>query len=89
MASRIEDYGVIGNSRTVGFLPAQDPRVQSTVAAVERALLRDGFVLRYVPEHGIDGLPGTEGAFLACSFWLADNYASRAACVRRRNSSNG
>jgi GH15 family glucan-1,4-alpha-glucosidase len=55
----------------VGFLPAQDPRVQGTVAAVERTLLRDG----YVTEHGTDGLPGTEGAFLACSFWLADNYA--------------
>jgi GH15 family glucan-1,4-alpha-glucosidase len=59
----------------VGFLPAQDPRVQGTVAAVERTLLRDGFVLRYVTEHGTDGLPGAEGAFLACSFWLADNYA--------------
>ncbi len=59
----------------VGFLPAEDPRVRGTVAAVERTLLQDGFVLRYVTEHGIDGLPGTEGAFLACSFWLADNYA--------------
>jgi len=59
----------------VGFLPAHDPRVQGTVAAVERILLRDGFVQRYVTDHGADGLPGTEGAFLACSFWLADNYA--------------
>jgi GH15 family glucan-1,4-alpha-glucosidase len=59
----------------VGFLPAQDPRVQSTVAAVERSLLRDGFVLRYRNDAGTDGLPGTEGVFLACSFWLADNYA--------------
>jgi GH15 family glucan-1,4-alpha-glucosidase len=59
----------------VGFLPASDPRVQGTVAAVERTLLRDGFVLRYDTQHGADGLPGTEGAFLACSFWLADNYA--------------
>jgi GH15 family glucan-1,4-alpha-glucosidase len=59
----------------VGFLPAKDPRVQGTVAAVERELLRDGFVLRYGTEHGTDGLPGSEGAFLACSFWLADNYA--------------
>jgi GH15 family glucan-1,4-alpha-glucosidase len=59
----------------VGFLAAQDPRVQGTVAAVERTLLRDGLVLRYATEPGIDGLPGDEGAFLACSFWLADNYA--------------
>jgi GH15 family glucan-1,4-alpha-glucosidase len=59
----------------VGFLPASDPRVKGTIAAVERLLLRDGFVLRYATEHGTDGLPGTEGAFLACSFWLADNYA--------------
>jgi GH15 family glucan-1,4-alpha-glucosidase len=59
----------------VGFLPASDARVRGTVAAVERTLLRDGFVLRYSTEHGTDGLPGTEGAFLACSFWLADNFA--------------
>jgi GH15 family glucan-1,4-alpha-glucosidase len=59
----------------VGFLPPRDPRVQGTVAAIERSLLRDGFVLRYGTEHGADGLPGSEGAFLACSFWLADNYA--------------
>jgi GH15 family glucan-1,4-alpha-glucosidase len=59
----------------VGFLPASDPRVQGTVAAVERGLLHDGFVLRYNTEHTDDGLKGSEGAFLACSFWLADNYA--------------
>ena len=58
-----------------GFLPGSDPRVQGTVAAIEKHLVRDGFVLRYGTEHGTDGLPGTEGAFLACSFWLADNYA--------------
>jgi GH15 family glucan-1,4-alpha-glucosidase len=58
-----------------GFLPGSDPRVQSTVAAVEKSLVRDGFVLRYQTDAGTDGLPGTEGAFLACSFWLADNYA--------------
>ena len=58
-----------------GFLPGSDPRVQGTVAAVEKKLIRDGFVLRYATEAGADGLPGTEGAFLACSFWLADNYA--------------
>jgi GH15 family glucan-1,4-alpha-glucosidase len=58
-----------------GFLPATDPRVEGTVAAIEKHLVRDGFVLRYNTESGADGLPGTEGAFLACSFWLADNYA--------------
>ncbi|GAA3397008.1 glycoside hydrolase family 15 protein [Cryptosporangium minutisporangium] len=61
----------------VGFLPADDPRVRGTVAAIEQELLVDGFVQRYTqpPEPGVDGLPGGEGAFLACSFWLADNYA--------------
>jgi GH15 family glucan-1,4-alpha-glucosidase len=58
-----------------GFLPGTDPRMIGTVAAIEKTLVRDGFVLRYATEHGADGLPGTEGAFLACSFWLADNYA--------------
>jgi len=58
-----------------GFLSACDPRMVGTVAAIEKRLLRDGFVLRYATESGVDGLPGHEGAFLACSFWLADNYA--------------
>jgi GH15 family glucan-1,4-alpha-glucosidase len=58
-----------------GFLPASDPRMQGTVAAIEKELVRDGFVLRYSTQTGNDGLPGSEGAFLACSFWLADNYA--------------
>jgi GH15 family glucan-1,4-alpha-glucosidase len=49
--------------------------MQSTVVAIEKDLLRDGFVLRYDTRHGTDGLPGSEGAFLACTFWLADNYA--------------
>jgi GH15 family glucan-1,4-alpha-glucosidase len=57
----------------VGFLPPSDPRVVSTVAAVEKRLLRDGLVLRYDAVDGTDGLKGDEGAFLACSFWLADN----------------
>jgi GH15 family glucan-1,4-alpha-glucosidase len=57
----------------VGFLPPNDPRVRSTVEAIERHLMADGFVLRYDPGAGSDGLPGSEGAFLACSFWLADN----------------
>jgi len=58
----------------VGFLPASDPRVTGTIAAIERTLLRDGFVLRYDTGSGADGLPPGEGAFLACSFWLVDNY---------------
>jgi GH15 family glucan-1,4-alpha-glucosidase len=48
--------------------------VRGTVAAIERRLLRDGFVERYETRSGVDGLPPGEGAFLPCSFWLADNY---------------
>ena len=59
----------------VGFLPPDDPRVKGTVAAVEKHLLRDGFVMRYDTASGEDGLPPGEGAFLPCTFWLADNYA--------------
>jgi GH15 family glucan-1,4-alpha-glucosidase len=59
----------------VGFLPAKDPRVVSTVAAIERELLYKGLVLRYPTETGVDGLPPGEGAFVPCTFWLADNYA--------------
>ncbi|HEY6910851.1 MAG TPA: glycoside hydrolase family 15 protein, partial [Myxococcales bacterium] len=59
----------------VGFLPASDPRVAGTVAAIERSLLRDGFVARYTTHPDVDGLPAGEGTFLPCSFWLADNYA--------------
>ncbi len=58
----------------VGFLPASDPRVRGTLAAIEKHLVLDGFVIRYETEHGVDGLPAGEGAFLACSFWLVDNY---------------
>jgi GH15 family glucan-1,4-alpha-glucosidase len=62
----------------VGFLPPSDPRVRGTVEAIERELCQDGFVLRYPTgeeAEPVDGLPGREGAFLACTFWLADNYA--------------
>jgi GH15 family glucan-1,4-alpha-glucosidase len=58
-----------------GFLPASDPRVKGTIAAIEKHLVRDGFVLRYETENTKDGLAGSEGAFLACSFWLVDAYA--------------
>ena len=59
----------------VGFLPADDPRVVGTVRAIEEHLLEDGFVKRYEEAGNVDGLAGGhEGAFLPCSFWLADNY---------------
>jgi len=59
----------------VGFLPPEDPRVRGTLRAIEdRLLIEDEFVLRYETEHPGDGLPAGEGAFLACSFWLVDNY---------------
>lgn len=50
------------------------PRVRGTVKAIEQRLLVEGFVLRYNSEVTEDGLPAGEGAFLACSFWLADNF---------------
>jgi GH15 family glucan-1,4-alpha-glucosidase len=56
----------------VGFLPASDPRVRGTVAAVERGLVEHGFVLRYRTHASVDGLPPGEGVFLPCSFWLVD-----------------
>jgi GH15 family glucan-1,4-alpha-glucosidase len=63
----------------VGFLPATDPRVVSTVRAIQRELVKDGLVLRYSlpetpadPATVVDGLTGAEGAFLACSFWLVN-----------------
>ncbi|HEU4450636.1 MAG TPA: glycoside hydrolase family 15 protein [Gaiellaceae bacterium] len=59
----------------VGFLPARDERVRGTVAAIERDLCEDGFVHRYSHDdvEQVDGLPPGEGAFLLCTFWLADN----------------
>src|SRR6266542_1762987 len=61
----------------VGFLPANDERMLGTVAAIERRLCHDGLVYRYTTsdDGSVDGLPAGEGAFLACSFWLAANYA--------------
>jgi GH15 family glucan-1,4-alpha-glucosidase len=62
----------------VGFLPPDDGRVMGTVAAIERVLYRDGFVYRYMQDEEsqeVDGLPPGEGAFLPCTFWLADNFA--------------
>ncbi len=56
----------------VGFLPPDDPRILGTIEAVQRLLMKNGLVQRYVPQQEVDGLPGAEGAFVACSFWLAD-----------------
>jgi GH15 family glucan-1,4-alpha-glucosidase len=59
-----------------GFLPASDPRIAGTVEAIMRELMADGFVLRYLQQDDrVDGLAPGEGAFLPCSFWLADNLA--------------
>jgi GH15 family glucan-1,4-alpha-glucosidase len=59
----------------VGFLPPDDKRVIATANAIASELMEKGFVRRYRPEEAPDGLPQNEGAFLICSFWLADNYA--------------
>jgi GH15 family glucan-1,4-alpha-glucosidase len=78
--SFVQSYGVKALDASllllpiVGFLPPSDPRIRGTLAAIERDLMRDGFVLRYKTTEGTDGLPPGEGVFLACSFWLTDNY---------------
>jgi GH15 family glucan-1,4-alpha-glucosidase len=59
----------------VGFLPAGDPRMRGTVETIQRELTDGPFVYRYPPAQNVDGLPVGEGAFLLCSFWLADNLA--------------
>jgi GH15 family glucan-1,4-alpha-glucosidase len=59
----------------VGFLPPSDPRVRGTVEAIDGDLVHDGLVFRYSTDSTVDGLPAGEAAFLACSFWLADNLA--------------
>jgi GH15 family glucan-1,4-alpha-glucosidase len=59
----------------MGFLPITDPRVVSTIEAVQRELVVDGFVLRYRSSSGVDGLPGDEGAFLPCTLWLVAGLA--------------
>ena len=59
----------------VGFVAGDDPRMLGTIAAVEQDLLREGMVLRYLTETGVDGLAGDEHPFVACSFWLVSAYA--------------
>jgi GH15 family glucan-1,4-alpha-glucosidase len=63
----------------VGFLPANDARVVGTVKAIETHLMENGFVSRYTQDPAVDGMPHGEAMFLACSFWLADNY-----CLQNR-----
>jgi GH15 family glucan-1,4-alpha-glucosidase len=58
----------------VGFLPASDPRIRGTIAAIERHMMRDGFVLRHDPREVSDERQPIEGAFLACTLWLADAH---------------
>jgi GH15 family glucan-1,4-alpha-glucosidase len=59
---------------SVGFLPASDPRVRGTIAAIEKHMMRDGFVLRHDPREISDEKQPIEGAFMACTLWLADAY---------------
>ena len=61
----------------VGFLPADDPRVLGTVKAIETNLMRNGFVERYTEDPAVDGMPHGEASFLACSFWMVDNYVAQ------------
>ncbi|PMZ18128.1 glucoamylase, partial [Pseudomonas sp. FW306-02-F08-AA] len=56
------------------FLPADDPRIRGTIAAVERHMMRDGFVLRRDPREASEEIQPIEGAFLACTLWLADAH---------------
>ena len=68
----------------VGFLSAADSRVRGTLEAIQSELSVDGLIRRYVSDEAIDGLPAGEGAFLPCSFWLADNLAMADRCDEAR-----
>jgi GH15 family glucan-1,4-alpha-glucosidase len=61
---------------TMGFIAGDDPLMLGTIAAIEEDLMRDGLLLRYRTETGVDGLGGDENPFLACSFWLVSAYAA-------------
>jgi GH15 family glucan-1,4-alpha-glucosidase len=69
--SKVPDASLL-KMAIVGFLPPDDPRVVGTVDAIQRLLVDDGLVRRYPPQPDVDGLPVGEGAFLPCTFWLAD-----------------
>ena len=79
--SFVQYYGGTGTDAAlllmpaVGFLPASDPRVVATVDRVRTELAHDGLIRRYLTEEGTDGLPGDEGAFIACTYWLVDALA--------------
>ena len=75
----------------VGFLPATDERMRSTIEAIADELTQDGLVLRYLNEEGLnaDGLTGEEGTFVICSFWLVSCLARAGEIERRRRSSTG
>lgn len=81
LGSFVQYYGAKGTDASllmiplVGFLPATDERMKGTVQMVQDRLTEDGLVMRYECQEDVDGLPPGEGAFLACSFWLADNLA--------------
>ena len=60
----------------VGFCAADDPRMLATVSEIERTLMHDGLLKRYLTQTGVDGLAGEENPFLACSFWLVEQYAA-------------
>jgi alpha,alpha-trehalase len=69
----------------IGFLPASDPRMLATIEAIERDLTDErGLVFRYKAEEGVDGLEGSEGAFLLCTFWLAEALARAGKVDRAR-----
>ncbi|MGX5680423.1 glycoside hydrolase family 15 protein [Schumannella luteola] len=80
-ASFVQSYGSTAVDASllqipqVGFVAADDPRMLGTVAQIERELMRDGLLMRYRAESGVDGLEGSEHPFLACSFWLVEQYA--------------
>ncbi len=87
----VEAYGSYGSQLLdasillmpcVGFLPATDPRVSGTIAAIEKYMMRDGFVLRHDPREISDEKQPIEGAFLACSLWLADAYVLAGAIAK-------
>ena len=67
----------------IGFIDGQDPRMLGTIEAIEQDLMREGLLMRYRTQTGVDGLAGEEHPFLACSFWLVSAYAEAGRIARR------